>query len=602
VKVLDAPPPGWRIRRWTSGVRARLQDGLHRTLGAHAPVAEALVLAERGGIPFDERDRFAGAGVAHLLAISGFHVGVVAGLLVGLAAVLGLHVPTRFAVAAVGVAVYVAFLGFPPAALRAGLLLLVLALGRLFRRPVHRIGALSGAFLVMLVLRPGMILQPGFQLSFLGSLGLAVLSERPSSLRGVRRWLHDGVRAGTAATLFTFPAVVWHFGRISLVGIPTTLLLSPLVALAVPMIGGTLLLHLLVPGGAEIIAMPTRVVLAAIRSVVEAAGRLPFADARLARDIGPSLVLGLVFTLVLRRRLEARTRRGGLILGFGMAAALLVGLPAARIVESRDSVEIVVLDVGQGDAIAVRTPGDRWILVDAGPAGRGYDAGAARVVPFLKARGARRLEALVLSHPDLDHLGGMHSVLKEVPVAGVFGGARPEGRGPFVEALSLARRLGVPWVRMSRGDSLALDGMVIRALHPPDPGHGPSRQMLGPNDRSVVLLLSYGRFTALLTGDAPVSVEQGLLAAGLVGTGEPLSLLKVGHHGSSTSTSRDLLEATRPGVAVIPVGRGNRFGHPHPGVLGRLRRSGTEIWRTDLDGSVRIRGFPDGRTEVELLP
>jgi len=259
--------------------------------------------------------------------------------------------------------------------------------------------------------------------------------------------------------------------------------------------------------------------------------------------------------------------------------------------QGRRTVELLVIDVGQGDAIAVRTPGARWLLVDAGPPTReaGGDAGAHPVVRALRARGVGSLEALVLTHPDLDHIGGATAVLATLGVRAVYDPALPAPKPDFVAVLDAAASRGVPWRAARAGGRIVLDGVVLEILHPPD--------SLSPdvetNATSVVLRLSYGAFDALLTGDAYADVERAL--GPKVG---PIEVLKVGHHGSDTSTDSLLLAHARPEVALVSVGRSNRYGHPSPRVLDRLERSGTEVRRTDLEGTLSVVAWPDGRYEV----
>ncbi|HZD03818.1 MAG TPA: ComEC/Rec2 family competence protein, partial [Longimicrobiales bacterium] len=278
------------------------------------------------------------------------------------------------------------------------------------------------------------------------------------------------------------------------------------------------------------------------------------------------------------------------VLGAGAAAAVLCAPVVGGVVGS-GTVEVRVLDVGQGDAVAIRSPAGRWILVDTGPEGFSDrpDPHALPLVRELGRAGVRRVEVLVLTHAHLDHIGGAPAVMATMGVAAVADPGWPSGSDPYVDLLRSAAGSDVPWVALAAGDRLELDGVSLRVVYaggelPPD---------ADPNATSVVLLLHFGLFSALLTGDAPASVEEEL--AGEVG---PLDLLKVAHHGSRTSSSAAFLRQVHPGVAVISAGRRNRFGHPHPEVLERLRRQSGSVFRTDRDGPVSVVGHRDGRWEV----
>jgi competence protein ComEC len=255
--------------------------------------------------------------------------------------------------------------------------------------------------------------------------------------------------------------------------------------------------------------------------------------------------------------------------------------------------EIVVLDVGQGDATLLRSPLGRWILVDAGPRTQSFDAGERRVLPYLRKRGVGSLEFMILTHPDMDHVGGAATVLQEMPVTSVLGPGVPAGSDVFLDALEAADATDRPWITVRAGDSLNLDGVAIRVLAPEDSLPGFREE--GANAASVVLEIRFGAFAAVLAGDAPALSEEVFLRRVY---SEHVQLLKVGHHGSSTSTAPALLQRIQPEVALISAGRRNRFGHPHPGVLARLAEHGIEVLRTDRHGTMTVRIRPDGSYAV----
>ena len=255
----------------------------------------------------------------------------------------------------------------------------------------------------------------------------------------------------------------------------------------------------------------------------------------------------------------------------------------------------MAIDVGQGDAIALRTPRGRWLLVDAGPRGfGGSDAGLTRVVPYLHGQGARRLEAVILSHPDEDHAGGLAAVLRNVRTGAVLGPGFSAGQSGHMLGAEEAQRAKIPWRRTAAGDAWTLDGVDFEVLSPTPggpSGHSPAHP--DPNAWSVVVRVTYGDFSALLTGDADAAIEDRLLDQGRI------TALKVGHHGSRTSTSEAFVRATSPAYALISVGARNRYGHPDPTVLARLQRAGTRIYRTDLDGTVTLTARKDGSVTVK---
>jgi competence protein ComEC len=582
-------------------VQSRLADLFPRT----SPMATALVWARKEGLDPGLRDSFARAGTAHLLAISGFHVGVVAGVLLLVLASLGFPHPVRFVLASAGVWAYVLAIGLPDAAFRAALILTVLAMGRLAGRSVSPQGALATAFLGFLLVDPGALARPGFQLSFSGALGL-VLGYRPLSSwfkarapRGTPAFLPAGLAAGVAATLATLPLVAWHFGRVSLVGIPLTLVVTPLVVLAIPGIFSCLLLSLVHPGLARFLARGVELDLQLFAALVQGAAELPMAWVWVSRPAvaagGAGLVLGLV---LLRLRPDLARGLKAPFLAIAVAGALLVW-PLGADLAGRGTLELVMLDVGQGDALALRSPGGRWVLVDAGPRTETFDAGARTVLPYLKARGVRILDFLILTHPDMDHVGGAPAILQELPVLAVLDPGEAAGKDTFVDVLEAAEARGVPWRVVGAGDSLNLDGVAVRVVGPEGEGREGAPRTAGAvdgsNDSSVVLEIRFGAFAALLTGDAPAAGELLFLPRLLSPRAQ---VLKVGHHGSHTSTSQELVERIRPETALVSVGLRNRYGHPHREVLDRLQEAGARVLRTDRDGTVVVRARRDGSYRV----
>lgn len=560
-----------------------------------AAVAEALVLARRETLDRATYDLFVRAGLAHLLAISGLHVGMVA--LGWLFVLRAIRVPARrqFAWAAVGVVAYVWVIGAPASALRAAAMVLAALLTRHLGRPSGLWDLYALAACVNLVVDPAALVDPGFQLSFAGAASAMYAgSESRGWLAGrdpTLRAIAQGLAISTATFLGTLPFTLVHFGRASLVGIASNLAAVPLLGLILPALFASLALSAVPP----LAAVPTDAAIALLgllRTVAEVSAAPSWA----ALDVGPvgvGLAAGLsilVWLLMACTRGPAQRARAILAAGVAVAGVLVAPL-AAPFLRLGRALEIVALDVGQGDAIALRTPAGRWLLVDTGPAGRRSDAGARAVVPYLRARGARSLSALILTHPDADHIGGARSVLERMPVRRVLDPGYLAGGRDYVRTLERVAASEAPLLVPEAGDWIVLDGVRIDFLAPAD-----SDLVRAPeaNDASLWFVLRYGDFAAAFTGDAPNALEEpAARAAG------PVTLLKVAHHGSTTSTSAVTLSLLRPRVALVSVGRRNRYRHPSPEVLARLARAGVEVYRTDREGTIRLEAWSSGRVRVD---
>ena len=582
VERLPGPLDHWRNR-------------VGRTLGARfgddAPVVRALLIADSHGIDPALRETFADAGLVHILSISGLHVAIVGGALLLL--FQSLRLPGASArYAAVGVTVlYVLAIGAPPPAARSATLFVVSTLARTLQRPVSPWGAFALGGLIPLI-EPRTVLALGWQLSLAGYAAIIVsgrIARRriPERWRGWRRTLARELIVGVLTTLATAPLVAWHFGRLSLVSPVSNLFAGPVVSLLQP----ALFLAMLTPVGvaADFVADAARPLLHALQFVATVAAGLPGAAVVVAPTQWAAALSACAAGAVL---VAGWTRhwKPPLTVALG-ALALIVWVPdGAR--RSLPVVEIHLLDVGQGDAIALRSPRGRWVLVDAGRAWSAGDAGRATVIPHLRRRGGE-LSLLVLTHPHADHIGGAASVLRALRPREVRDAAFLERSETYGEVLAAAAQVGSRWQRVRPGEIIDIDGLALEFLAPDSSW---TVSLDDPNEASTVVRASFGEVRLLLTGDAERREEAWLLehARSLL----TADILKVGHHGSRTSTSPAFLAAVAPRLALVSVGQGNMYGHPGPEVMRRLLDSGVTVLRTDQLGTVILR--TDGQSvEVE---
>lgn len=616
VHVLETPSGGVPAAGAASRFRTAQQARLRALLPERWGLAEALLLAQRAGLTAETRSRWVAAGLVHLLAISGMHVGLIVGgvLLLGRAAGLSPRAGRRVAVLVTGA--YVLFLGAPSAALRA-LLQAAMLLGAVeLQRPADPFTALAAAALAILLLEPMAVLDPGFQLSFCGMIGLIAWRRPVAALLPGRlhRHVRDGLAAGIAASALTTPVAALHFGTASWIGIPASIAAVPVMAAGV----AALLIALIiatVSGATEgPHALAADLPLRVLDMIAELAARVPGGHGYLSASTVLACLAAAVVALLVRSSLAAdrsalpppshapahlhdrwnrrhRARRMHAVAGAAAAVAIIAWTPL--MLQPRDGrVEVHAIDVGQGDAIAIRTPGSRWILVDAGPRTLNSDAGRDRVVPYLLRHGVRRLDAMILTHPDADHIGGAAAVMEVFDVGTLIDPGFAAGKDMFIDLIAAARQAQSRWIAAREGITLRIDGVEMTMLFPASELDAASNA----NDNSVVFRLVYGEFTALFLGDAPMAVEERLVT--LHGERLRTTLLKVGHHGSTTSTGEALLRTIRPSVALVSAGRRNRYGHPAPSVLKRLGEHGVRVLRTDMHGNITVRASRNGDLEV----
>ncbi|WP_293179771.1 DNA internalization-related competence protein ComEC/Rec2 [Oceanithermus sp.] len=553
-ELADAEVLAWRPsgRGLRDAVRARLVAGLTPEAAA---LARAFTLGERGALG-DDVEAFRRAGLAHVLALSGLHVG----LLVGFFVLLGMPLGTgRYPLALALLVFYLALVGPTPSLVRAGLMAAVWLLARALGYGEVPLSALLALALALhLALDPWAVHGLAFQLSYLAVLGIALALPLVPRVRGSLQWLLGTLAVTLAAQAATLPRVLDAFHRVPLASPLANLAALPLVSLLVPL-GFVKALLPADPGG--VLAAAFNHLAAALLALVRAFAAGPELRWGMLDASGYALYYLALAPLALAayRRLPTRSA-----LALAATAALVAAVSA-----DANRPDVWFLDVGQGDAALVRLPGGVEVLVDGG-----HPWDAARLRRALAALGADELDLVVASHPDADHVGGLPELLRTWPVGALVVGP-PAGEALEGELRAAARAAGVPVVTASRGDVLRVGGAELRFLHPPPGG-------AAGNAGSLVFVLDVGAGgRVLFTGDAP-----GALA--YAWRPEPVRILKVSHHGESGGTTEVLLRRFRPRLAWIGVGRNNPFGHPEAETLARLGAWGVRVWRGDRDGSVRL--------------
>jgi competence protein ComEC len=579
-------PPGTLER-----IRARAARSIDLTFGDDAPLARALLIADQRQIPTEMRDRYAAAGLIHMLSISGLHVAVIAAAMELLFQVA--RMPRRVALlgAFVATGLYVMVIGAPPPALRSATMLGVAMISRLAQRPTSPWAAWAiGAFVPLLV--PRTALDVGYQLSVLGMCALVAAGSlwRRHLDKRVEGWkgrVSRELLTSLVACAVTAPLVAWVFGRLSIIAPLSNLIAAPVVTLAQPVL---FLALLLAPLGAiaEFFAQAVHPLLFAFDWIAWSAASVPGAAVTVTTTI-PAAFLGALAAGALVVACVSRFPSRPAIVGVACLGLMTV-VPAIPLARSGE-VELHVLDVGQGDAVLLRTDAGRWVLFDAGPAWRGGDAGRSTVLPYILRRGGT-LEAFVLSHPHTDHVGGAASVLTAMRPRVYWDAAFAGGSDAYSLSLTAARKQGIEWHRVHPGDSVLIDGVSLTFLAPDSVW---TVGLKDPNLASTIAIARFGLVRFLLVGDAERAEEDWLLEHHR----DELraDVLKVGHHGSSTSTSDAFLAAVHPDVAIISVGAGNKYGHPSLDVLRALSQFGAQVLRTDEAGTVIVR--TDG-THVEI--
>jgi competence protein ComEC len=603
VAGFEEPPP-WRAA--LLGVRRSLSRGLTLALPEpEASLAQGVLLGERSSLSPELRAQLDATNTSHLVVVSGQNVIYVSSFVtMAFAWVVGRR---RALVLSVAVVVaYACLVGLSPPVMRATLMGVLLVMARVSGRRTSGITSILLAAAIMAGIDPRVLRDVSFQLSFAATTGIAFLASplrdaciqlmgwllrRDEVPRPLGTLVADPASVTVAAVIATAPLLALHFGRVSLVAVPANMLIVPafpfvLGASLLAAIGG-LVPHLHVALGAPAVLLLSYwgALAAWFASMPAASAHIGGYDERWALASYLAVAAAIVIVAPLARgpwgamlapSKPLSVRRAASALALCVPAVTLLGSAAFVLMpEPPARLRVVAFDVGQGDAILVESPRGQRLLIDGGP-GRAVLRELGDELPWHD----RSIDALVLTHAQADHGTGLVDVLARYDVGRLYTGAPLDG-APLSRALdSAANDRSVPAVVLKAGDAIDLgDGLRVRVLWPTD-----DTATHRPNDRSLVLRLDYGDVSFLFASDIELAAEDALLR----GDRDELdaTVLKVGHHGSDTSSSAAFLRAVSPAVAVISAGVGNRFGHPAPAVVERLEEHG-RVYNT-LDGRVRI--------------
>jgi competence protein ComEC len=558
-------------------VADRLRRGVGRSLEAIPPgerraVLAGVVLGEDEGLDQELRDRFRASGLYHLLAVSGQNVAYVVIGMILLAWTLGFPRWVGELGALGAVFAYVLAVGWQPSVVRAGVAGALASLAWLASRPRDRWHFLLVGAAVLLGWNPYSALEPGFQLSFAAVAAIFVLVPRiEARLEGypLPAKLVEVVALSAACGAATAPILWLQFGAIPVYSLVANALAAPIVA---PLLGLALAaaaLHPVVPEAAAALVWVDAWLAAYLAFCARLVGGLPYAQVESGTAVLALVGGTLGLTLLARARRRWAWRSAAVACGLVLVVVAWRSIPGDA-PPVPNGLRITVLDVGQGDAILLQVP-QGAVLVDQGPP-------EADVAGQLEDLGVERLVALVLTHPQRDHIGGAADVLEAIEVGAVLDPRIPADSEDHDAAVEAAKGSDVPVLAVRAGQRLQIGALRLRVLWPDGPGPPGD----DPNSHAVVLVASYGRIDALLTADAEGDVTVPIRPP-------PVEILKVAHHGSADDSLPALLDLLDPEIAVVSVGRDNDYGHPTHSTMATLEGfSGLGVYRTDLDGRVTI--------------
>ncbi|AWB45441.1 DNA internalization-related competence protein ComEC/Rec2 [Paenibacillus sp. CAA11] len=643
VKVTEG---GWSMARllsWNDLLREQIGQNITAIFGERsAEYMRGLLIGETSGLDREIYDSFSTLGLTHILAISGTHVAINIGMLFWLLRRLRVTKEASYVIVLFFIPIYVMVTGLSPSVVRSGIMAMIgiyLLRKGLLKDGLH---VLSATAWLMLLWEPYYLLNVSFQLSFIVTAGLIVyvpLLNRFFTF--LPRRLAGAVSISVTAQLISFPITIYYFNQLSLLSLAANLVIVPASSLVSLPVGTAALLlsYIWLPLGRW------------LGYFVDWMNRATFVIAGWLDGLGQGVMIWgspaiwwilsyyllLYFLLYAGSRFREtkntqaapdetvplnpqlqppqlsvarRIKLGRLtLLRFGLASAMAALLILGyQPLYANGAGYVQFIDVGQGDCILVTTPGGKNILIDGGGTvsfrkskdswkerREPYEVGKKVVAPLLKKRGIHSLDAVIITHGDQDHAGGLQAVLEQIPVRALLLNGSLADTSNFKQLLRTALKSEVPVYSASRGMRMKLDALTeLYFLNPSKDSSGSITYQKEQNGHSIVFLLEMDGARFLFTGDMDDAAEGEVLEALDKGslfpdiTGLPVDVLKIAHHGSKSSTTAEWLERWRPEAAVISVGEGNTYGHPHPTVIDLLSSHHTEVHRTDKMGEVQM--------------
>jgi competence protein ComEC len=562
--------------------RRALRLGAERALDARpAGLLLGLAIGDTTGMDPEVEEDFRASGLGHLLAVSGSNVATFLAPVLLLASKLRTRPVVRAAVGFLALGFFALLTRWEPSVLRASAMATIALVALASGRPRSPAPAFGAAVLTLLVLDPRLSRSVGFELSVAATAGIAAMAGPIAArLRALPKPLALAVSATLAAQAAVTPLLLLRFGVVPTGTLLANVLAFPAVAPALLLGVPAAVLGVLWPAAGRVLGGLATIPLDYLMAVADRTGRFPLPSMTSEGALLPLVVSLLVLLTIWRLR---RGRRP--VVGAVVAVVLTAAAWAMPLSEGERSLTVTFLDVGQGDAAVVRSPGGATVLIDAGPE-------EDQVATDLARLGVTRIDLAVASHAHADHVAGFPAILARFPVSLLMDPGCPGDSPIHARFLRSVRDEEVRVEHPRGGDRFAVGDLSVEVLGPDE-----CSSMSEPNDDSIVLRISLGQDSILFPGDAEVPAQQDMLD-----DRDPIEadILKVPHHGGDTSDPA-FLEATGAMVAVLSTGE-NTYGHPHPAVIEVLRGAGMAIYRTDRAGDVTMRFTPDGAVVVGSRP
>ena len=570
---------------WRNRVEGLIQNNFSETT---IPLAKALLIGDKTRLEQTEKRAFARVGLSHIMAVSGLHVGfLVAPFWILIPFLWNYKYGKQIGIIALIVVLffYAGLTGFSASVTRASLTAIFLAYGKLFHKVRNAINLTSVSALIILLIDPSSLFDVGFQLSFSAVYLILLLwpilfHALPESAR--YRWYGKPITIFLLSLLIQlglFPILTYYFGEFSIIGPLVNALLIFVLGIMIQWAFFCLILASIFPWLAHYLNYPSEYTFRFLHLFVNHVSALDWTWIQVHLQ-NPLIFLIWISAIGFFASLRIREWRWKM---FSILLLVLIGGEAYQLYHKLEPriLKVTFFDVGQGDSILISTPAHRHLLIDTGRWSPSYNSGKSILLPYFQATGIDTIDAVILTHPHADHIGGLVSLMRHIPLKNIYNSGSPYNSKIFKRYHRVARQSHIPVHMVHSGDELNIEPDVKLMILGPDF----DRSSHEVNEHSVIVKLQYGQSDFLFMGDAGKAEEHHLLQdydKSVLDT----DVLKVGHHGSRTSSSLTFLQTITPDISVVSLGKHNRYHHPHTEAIRRIREVCPEVHFTSLEHAV----------------
>lgn len=561
-----------------------VDESLNGLYKANSDLMKGIILGNSSYLEDDVLSAYRNVGLAHILAVSGLHIGIIAGFLTFILSRLGVQRKINIIFTLIVIWIYGYLIGFPPSILRANIMFSLLFLSQMMFEPYDSINTLFLALFILLVANPLSIFHVGFQLSFIATFSIIYFFKRV-------RWIfypYNNKLTTTLSSLISLyigilPVQLHYFNSFSAIAIISNIVIAPLLSLALIM--STIII--LIPLLKGIIGFLLNIILNIESYLVGFAYKSNFLVLEWGSLNAGEFILYFVFILILFKIIDIRKLKINLKQTIYYYLIFIIISTIFQVTLDK-SIQIDFIEIGQGDSSLMKTQDGNYLLDTGGNMFGDFDIGENITLPYLKKHGINSLKGVFISHFDLDHCKGLIPLMENINIGNIL----ISYKDPESEIYNEIINSNIPVTLLVEGDLIYLDDNTkLEIIYPLKDNN----RNFSPNNLSMVFNLSYYDKNILFTGDIENEVEALIVDK----IGNNIDILKVAHHGSKTSSTKKFLDKVNPNIGIISSGRNNSFGHPNKEVLDRFDEMGTKIYRTDTMGMIRVKL---DKYEMSILP